>query len=309
MKIWDVAVVGELYVDHILSGFETWPKPGEEVVTDDYTREIGGGAATTACGLSRLGKAVNLVGMIGEADTAWFESRLADFGLSAHGLRRLAGKTGVTISVSTLEDRSFFTHVGVNRQLGEQLLSGETLIGLTRARHVHFAMPLAHSLAARLLPLLAEAGCTTSLDVGFQPDWFADPANLATCQAVDYLMPNEKEAALLCGGEAPETYLDFARRAGFQHGLVKLGARGAMGYDGEAVCAARPPKVAALDSTGAGDAFDAGFIDALIEGVSAEERLRRACICGALSTRVPGALGALPDREELWSVYELSYGS
>jgi sugar/nucleoside kinase (ribokinase family) len=71
----------------------------------------------------------------------------------------------------------------------------------------------------------------------------------------------------------------------------------------------RPPEVVAVDSTGSGDAFDAGFIDALLDGSKQEERLRRACICGALSTRVPGALGGLPNREELWIVYEQTYGS
>jgi sugar/nucleoside kinase (ribokinase family) len=85
--------------------------------------------------------------------------------------------------------------------------------------------------------------------------------------------------------------------------------RGAAGNAGGLPIAVSPPKVVAIDSTGSGDAFDAGFIDALLEGANEEERLRRACICGALSTRVPGALGGLPNREELWSIYEQTYGS
>src|SRR5581483_4928486 len=55
MKIWDVSIVGEIYIDHVMSGFQSWPAPGEEVVTEHYTREIGGGSANTACGLARLG--------------------------------------------------------------------------------------------------------------------------------------------------------------------------------------------------------------------------------------------------------------
>jgi sugar/nucleoside kinase (ribokinase family) len=51
----DVAVVGEIYVDHIFSGFPAWPLPGEEVTTEAYTREMGGGTIATACGLARLG--------------------------------------------------------------------------------------------------------------------------------------------------------------------------------------------------------------------------------------------------------------
>ena len=50
MKIWDVTVVGEIYIDHVMSGFETWPKPGEEVASDHYTREIGGGCQKRVVG-------------------------------------------------------------------------------------------------------------------------------------------------------------------------------------------------------------------------------------------------------------------
>jgi sugar/nucleoside kinase (ribokinase family) len=309
MKIWDVTVVGEIYIDHVMSGFETWPGPGEEVVTDHYTREIGGGSATTACGLSRLGKSVNLVGVIGYDDAPWLEQRLADFGVTNQGLRRVSGPTGVTLSVSTREDRSFFTHNGVNRQLSQELLTPETLLSLTRARHVHFAMPLPRGLAAMILPALTEAGCTSSLDVGYQPAWLTDWANHPTCQNVDYLLPNEKEAALLSGGGTPTDYFAFAQKLQMRSCILKLGVRGAMSNAGGVATAVTPPNVVAIDSTGSGDAFDAGFIDALLEGANEEERLRRACICGALSTRVPGALGGLPNREELWSIYEQTYGS
>jgi sugar/nucleoside kinase (ribokinase family) len=309
MKSWDVTIVGEIYIDHVMSGFQRWPGPGEEVVSEQYTREIGGGSATTACGLSRLGRSVNLVGVIGQDDAAWLERRLADFGVNSDGLHKLRGPTGVTLSVSTREDRSFFTHVGVNRQLGQELLSPGIVATLTRARHVHFAMPLACELAATLLPALAAAGCTSSLDVGYQPAWWQDEANHATCQAVDYLLPNEKEAALLSGGANPGDFFAFARKLRMRSAVLKLGAGGAMTETNGLLLTVRPPKVVALDSTGSGDAFGAGFIDALLEGATAEERLRRGCICGALSTRVAGALGGLPNREELWSVYEQTYGS
>lgn len=309
MKIWDVSIVGEIYIDHVMSGFQSWPAPGEEVVTEHYTREIGGGSANTACGLARLGKSVNLVGFIGDDDAPWVERRLRTFGVSSQGLRRAAGPTGVTLSVSTAEDRSFFTHIGVNKLLDAELLTAEMLPALARARHVHFAMPLPRKAATILLPGLAQAGCSTSLDVGHQPAWLNNEANRVTCQTVDYLLPNEKEAALLSGGNTPEDFLAFARRIRMRNSIVKLGARGALAEVEGVTVSVSPPPVAAVDSTGSGDAFDAGFIDALLEGASWEERLRRACICGALSTRVPGALGGLPTRGELWSVYEQTYGT
>jgi sugar/nucleoside kinase (ribokinase family) len=196
MKLWDVIVVGEVYVDHVMTGFATWPRPGEEVITDNYTREIGGGAAITACGLARLDRSVQLLAVIGASDGAWVEQRLKQFGVSLGGLRKVEGWTGITLSVSTREDRSFFTHIGANAHLERELRRRDTLTTLTQARHVHFAMPLPRTVGDRLLPLLRGAGTTVSLDVGFRPEWFDDPVNRALCQSVDYLLPNEKEAAL-----------------------------------------------------------------------------------------------------------------
>ena len=309
MKALDAIVVGEIYLDHVMSGFERWPAPGEEVVTDEYTRELGGGAATTACGLAKLGKSVGLIGVIGQEDADWVKRRLSDFGVTCEGLRKLPGRTGVTLSVSTREDRSFFTHTGVNRQLPMELLASGMLRALTRARHVHFAMPLTRVVADSILPAITAAGCTTSLDVGYQPAWLADENNHATCRAIDYLLPNEQEAALLSGAASPEHYFGFGRKLPLRNAVVKLGARGAMAESNGTLLAVSPPKVMAVDSTGSGDAFDAGFLDARLDGAGTEESLRRGCVCGALSTRKAGALNGLPSREELRTTRDQTYGS
>ncbi|WP_448663766.1 carbohydrate kinase family protein [Sphingomonas sp. CJ20] len=302
----DVAIVGEIYIDHVFSGFTAWPQPGEEVTTDAYTREMGGGAAATACGLSRLGRSVALVGLVGADDLPWFTGRLAAHGISASGLRVGDGATGTTISVSTAEDRSFFTHIGVNRQIGA-LAAGDGLAVLTSARHVHFAMPLARAVADIVLPALHDAGITTSLDMGYQPEWLSDPANRWTMAAVDHLIPNEKEAELLCGSTDIDAYFERAAALGLAHPMLKLGARGAAAREHGETVTVTPPSVTAVDATGAGDAFDAGFIDALLDGADARGRLQRGCITGALSTRKPGALAAIPDRLELWSIHDRTY--
>lgn len=302
----DVAVVGEIYVDHIFSGFPAWPLPGEEVTTDAYTREMGGGTIATACGLARLGRKVGVVGLIGADDRAWFEQRLAGYGVAFDGIRIGDGFTGTTISISTPQDRSFFTHIGVNSAVGA-LAMGDGLATLCAAAHVHFAMPVPHTVAQVVLPLLAERGITTSLDMGYQPEWLASPLNRPTITQVDYLMPNEKEAELLFGSTDVGTYFDHAARIGIRNPLLKLGARGAAALDNGEIVHVRPPVVQAVDATGAGDAFDAGFIDALLDAAPLRRRLERGCITGALSTRKPGALGGIPDAQELWTVHDRNY--
>ncbi|MEO6801827.1 MAG: carbohydrate kinase family protein [Granulicella sp.] len=308
MNQYDVAVVGEIYIDHIFTGFTAWPQPGEEAFAPDYHREIGGGAANTACALGRLGRTVNLIGAIGASDGDWFEERLLEFSVSSQGIKRCEGSTGVTASVSMRNDRSFFTYVGENGRLLDILRSKSILDTLGSARHVHFALPLDHGLASVLLPALRASGCSTSLDVGFQPAWLSSPEVLDTCRATDYFLPNEREALLLSGGDVTD-YLDFAGEKGLRAPLIKLGSRGAaMKKDGKLYEVASP-LVDVIDTTGAGDAFDAGFIDALLDDAGPEACLRRACICGGLSTRLAGALQGLPFRKEIGDIYEQTYTS
>ena len=308
MSQYDVAVVGEIYIDHIFTGFTAWPQPGEEAFARHYHREIGGGAANTACALGRLGRAVNLIGAIGASDAEWFEERLLEFGVSSHGILRTNGSTGVTASVSLLNDRSFFTYVGENHRLMDILRSDPILDSLQSARHVHFALPLDHGLAQALLPVLRAAGITTSLDVGFQPVWYSSSATLDTCRATDYFLPNEREALLLSGGGA-SNYLAFAEQNGLRAPLIKLGSRGAAMKVKGRMYEVASPIVDVIDTTGAGDAFDAGFIDALLDDADPVDCLRRACICGGLSTRLAGALQGLPLREEIGDIYEQTYTS
>jgi ribokinase len=299
----DLVVVGEIYVDHVLTGFGKWPQPGEEVYAKDYALDLGGGAAITACAVSRLGRSVSLVGAIGGTEKNWIEARLGEFGVKHHELRLAGTRTGTTVSVSSQADRSFFTFHGANAELEEHLDNGR----LAEARHIHFAMPIKAGLARRLLGELKSRGCTTSLDVGHHAAWLQDAANLRTCASVDYLLPNEREARIICQGDA-EQYLRFTRSHRWPSGVVKMGAGGAImrGIDG--TLRALPPSVHTVDTTGAGDAFNAGFIDALLDGKEQAECLRQGCVVGGLSTRTAGALRALPTRDELKACFEECYG-
>lgn len=307
MKTYDVAVIGEIYLDHVFTGFARWPQPGEEVFTTEYVQELGGGAAITACSLGRLGRSVMLVGVVGRHEIPWVAQRLAHFGVEGTGLLSGDGGTGVTVSISSRVERSFFTYVGVNAQLQESWAAAAMLESVTKARHVHLAFPIGARLADALLDRVQEAGCTASLDVGHQPQWLLDPANRATCARLDYLLPNEREARILAGGDAND-YLRFTETHGWPSGVVKMGAQGALMRDRGGPVRVMACAVESVDTTGAGDAFDAGFIDGLLDGERSEECLRRGCICGSLSTRAAGALSGLPGRRDFARCYEETYG-
>jgi sugar/nucleoside kinase (ribokinase family) len=305
---YDVTVIGEIYLDHVFSGFASWPSPGEEIFTEQYTWELGGGAVTTACALARLGRRVQLIGVVGTDQLSAIEDRLEDFGVRTDNLMSSSDRSGVTVSISTTQDRSFFTYRGANRQLPQMLRDRHDLLNkAAQSRHVHLAMPLSADDAAVVLPALRQHGATTSIDVGHHVTWLEDKRSLDLVRAIDYVMPNEKEAVLVAG--SPEGYLELCRSLGVRHALVKLGAVGAVMLSEGREYRAAPPEVETMDTTGAGDAFDAGFLDAMLAGLPPKQWIEHGCVTGALSTRAAGALQALPTREEAAAVCEENYAT
>lgn len=302
-KRWDVVSVGEIYIDHVFSGLLNWPQPGEEVFTRNYLRELGGGAAITACGLGLLGRTTAVFGVVGEVEAEWIRQRLGEFNVDSSNLRQVQGSSGVTVSVSVMNDRSFYSYAGSNELLDDYLWSSGLIDQLQQARHVHFAVPLERHQAEHVVPALRAAGCTVSLDVGWQPKWYLKQENLQTCREIDYFLPNRKEAEYLTGKQRPEEVLLGLEELGFTHVVVKMGPEGAAIHTGGNMLHVPSPDIKVVDTTGAGDAFDAGLIDAVLDGAGALETLRRAAACGALSTRTPGALRSLATRYELENRY------
>lgn len=305
---YDVTVIGEIYQDHVFSGFADWPVPGSEVFTEDYTWELGGGAITTACALSLLGAKVRLIGVVGETDYRVIAARLEAFGVSADSLILDKGRTGVTVSISTAQDRTFFTYRGVNDRLASYLAEHtEITADAAQARHVHLALPLEVEGGSGILQALKAQGATISIDVGHHAEWLQNAANWELMRMIDYVMPNEKESTMLAGG--PEAYLELCRQHGVAHALVKLGPAGAVMMSKGREYRAAPPAVELVDTTGAGDAFDAGFIHALLQGLPPQQCLQHGCVCGALSTRAAGALRALPTLDEAEAALEEFYAA
>lgn len=170
---------------------------------------------------------------------------------------------------------------------------------LARTRHVHaasfFLMP---RLAGALAGVFARArglGATTSLDTNDDPSGRWDPELLDPVLTVtDQVLPNAAEARALTGvakGVA-EAAAALARRGPLV--VVKNGAEGALAHDGTRVTTAPALPVEPLDTVGAGDSFDAGFVAAVLRGLGLADALAVAAACGSLSTRGRGGTAAQP---------------
>lgn len=299
-KQWDVITVGDVFLDLVMTGFRTWPQPGEEACAKTLRRELGGGAAITACGLSRLDRRVALLAMIGK-DADWLVARLAEFAVTPELLLvNQQEATGLTVSVSTAQDRALFTYPGANRELQSSLLTEPSVRqALTAARHVHLALPAIPALLSTLSRALRQTGITLSLDVGWQADWLRNRSNLQALSAIDLFMPNQREAELMTKQAEPEAMLRAFAKAGVRGVALKLGARGAMLLWEDKIYSCPPPAVKPRDTTGAGDCFAAGFLHAWLAGGAPLEWLQAGNVCGALSTQQLGGVDGSPTSRQI----------
>ena len=116
---------------------------------------------------------------------------------------------------------------------------------------------------------------------------------------IDYIFPNEKEAAFYTGQTAPEAMADVFLSYGIKNVIIKLGPDGCFFKNASSTLRIPGIPVDAVDATGAGDNFAAGFICRITEGCSIEDALLFGNACGALSTTAAGATTALKDREQV----------
>jgi sugar/nucleoside kinase (ribokinase family) len=214
-------------------------------------------------------------------------------GVAITDLRRRRELPAVSAALSTTRDRSFVTFTGVNDRLEARLFAPLRRVA---ARHVHFAFCPARCLRWRpLLAALRQRRITTSWDFGWHERLAADPGFLPLVDSLDYSFLNEQEAILYAGRPRLAAALAFwkTRRRPI---IVKLGARGSRWLSRDQDLEVPPPKVEVIDTTGAGDAFNGGFLSARLDGAGAADALRAGNRLGALSTRKAGGIDGVPRR-------------
>ncbi|WP_433257709.1 carbohydrate kinase family protein [Streptosporangium sp. CA-135522] len=294
----DLLVIGDANPDVILGPLEAplaFRQREQLVGTGALT--LGGSAAIMACGAARLGLKVAFAGRVGDDDAGrYVRDTLTARGVDTQALRLDAElSTPLTVVVTRGDDRAILTAPGTlaattGDDVPESLLTG--------SRHVHAASYFLMPELARALPVLLRTarthGATTSLDTNDDPSGRWDPLGLpAVLAETDILLPNAREARHLAGPAADS--LEAAAALLAARGplvAVKNGADGALCHDGRALTTTGGITVTPLDTVGAGDSFDAGFVAAVLAGLSPADALDVAAACGALSTRAHGGTTA-----------------
>ncbi len=301
-----VLVVGDANPDLVLRG-DVVPRFGQiEQLLDAADLVIGGSAAIMAHGVARLGRPVSLLAAVG-ADALGASQRdlLDGAGVdTAHLCERPEVPTGVTVVLSRGDERAILTFPGAIATLTAAEVSA-AIEATPDLRHVHVASLYLHpAFVDTLAPVLAGlrvAGRTVSLDTNDDPSgsWQGMDELLPN---VDVLLPNAREAIELAGLGAGADPVDAARALAGRGPLVvvKLGAQGAVAaaHDGT-VTTAGAAAAQVVDSTGAGDTFDAAFLDAWLAGTELAACLARAVRAGAHAVGAVGGTAGQPTASEL----------
>jgi sugar/nucleoside kinase (ribokinase family) len=247
------------------------------------TVQPGGSAANQAAWLASFGVNVDFVARVGAADVESETARFKAIGVAPHLVGDRTHETGRLIALIDPDgERSFLTDRGANqaleaRDIPDALIEGAALI------HLSGYSFFAPSPREAVFDVMRRAGnkpiSVDPASAEFLREVGADTF-VAWTRGAAILFPNEEEAAILAGSSEPET--QCARLAKhYPLVVIKRGAAGAEAAEGERRWCVNAPKIEAVDTTGAGDAFVAGFLAARIEGAEIDAALTRAVVAGS----------------------------
>lgn len=293
----DIAIVGELNLDLILYGLPEKMPTERELLAENFRMTLGSSSAILAHNLATLGTRVAFVSCVGPDPMGnialdYLRDRAMDL---SHIISSPSGtSTGVTLILPHGKERHILTYPGTMFELSYDHLD---LAYLKSARHFHMSSLYLHRgllpEAPRLFRELKSAGLTTSLDTNDDPDnrW----ENLDNILAfVDIFLPNEREARAICRTDNLGDAIDQLSRK-VQVLVVKTGAEGAVLQKGSERLTAAGNKVEVMDTVGAGDTFDAGFLHKFLASAPLDECLRFGNLCAAYSTTAAGGVSAFRD--------------
>jgi sugar/nucleoside kinase (ribokinase family) len=297
--MFDILVAGEINPDLILSGNVQAEFGQVEKIVDSALLTIGSSSAIFACGAARLGLKVAFIGVCGRDVFGRFmldemQKRGVDV---SNVVIRANGATGLSVILNQKTDRAILTHIGLIADLQAADIP-ENL--LAKTRHLHVASYFLQTKLQPDLPALFQhahsLGLTTSLDANYDPSekWLGFDELLS---ATNVFLPNKTEAlSITHANDIESASKQLAGKSEIV--AIKLGAEGALACKQNKITYARSVVLNVVDTVGAGDAFDAGFLYGYFNDWPLERSLRLACVCGALSTQQAGGTEGQPTLEE-----------
>ncbi|MCZ7496445.1 PfkB family carbohydrate kinase [Agrobacterium rhizogenes] len=280
-----VISIGRIYCDLIFTGLDQLPVLGRELFARDMEIAAGGGAFIAAAHFAHIGRPVALLARLGtDTFSRNIGEKMQQSGVDLQFLEHSAD-AGPQVTVATVvgHDRAFLT-----RRAGTALPSTlEAAFAWEKARHLHIAeFATLHEMPA-LISHAKDNGLSVSLDPSWDASLIYDKGLLRACAGVDVFLPNLEEAEAITGHADPEAALT-ALSGAFPVVALKGGAQGAWVSSPAGFHYAAAKKVPVVDTTGAGDAFNAGFIDAWLRREEEKLCLEAGVAAGSLAVQAAG---------------------
>jgi ribokinase len=303
-----VVTIGDINID-VIAHVPDYPQKGGEGLAEQGHIYCGGSAANTAIVLGRFGVNVGIIGRVGEDVLAPLAlAALTEAGVDGRCIQRdPETMTGIMlIAVTPDGERTMFGCRGANVRTDPRLLD-EDYIGQAQIFHLSGYSLLAapqRDAALRALEVAREARLTVTADLGLEAVMRVTDKVKAILPKVDILFPNQAEAEYLTGRRDVEGAIESLLDYGVRVVALKLGKRGGAIGSGEGIFTVPGFDVSTVDTTGAGDSFDAGIILGRLEGWGWRESALLADALGALTATVEGAGTSLAERGEVRAFLE-----
>ena len=305
-----VVCAGIVVADVILRPFSGLPEPGGLKLVERIGLYSGGCAANTALTLARVGVPTEVVASVGQDEFGEFLVRtLAGSGVGVAGVVRSPelGTSTTVVLVAADGERSFLHTIGANAGLHPEHFPAALL---HRCRILHFGGALLlpgfdGPPMAEVLCAARAAGALTSLDTAQDHSgrWYS---TLATClPELDVFMTSEREGAAIAGRDNPQEAASFLLDRGARFVAIKLGQRGCLVASAGERHRLPAFSVPVVDTTGAGDAFAAGFLAGLAAGRDLRSCGLLGCAAGARCVSHPGAAAFPVSMDDLLSLAQL----
>ena len=294
----DVLAIGELNPDLILTGLQDdGPRLGVEQEFGGYRLTLGSSTAISCVLMQRLGLKTALSACVGDDEYGRFCRQALEIEQVDTRLVEVCPgvETGLTICLPYPRDRMLLTCKGA------MALNPARAVGVDQLRtagHLHvgsfFLQTGLRPALAGLFALARALGLTTSLDTGWDPEqtWLTEDLR-ATLAKTSFFLPNQTEFEHLTGEADAARGAEKLLELGVGAVVLKRGALGAVHVGPEGMFDDPGFATDAIDTTGAGDAFNAGYLTAMMKGQPVSTRLAFGNACGSLTASAIGGTGGV----------------
>jgi sugar/nucleoside kinase (ribokinase family) len=287
MCSFDVIMPGYLFCDVLFQGLEDLPKLGEEIYSEAMHITVGG-AYNSLKTIHQLGLHAGLIADVGnDIFSKFILSEMQNSNIPTALIRQHERPMPtLTAILSFPHDRSFVTYM---KEIDNIESFWDEKLQQCHFKHLHLPglKEAYHSLG--LITHARSQGIPITLDCQWHPDLMQRDDIWDILRKVDVFLPNSKEAMRLTGARSPEQALTYLQQKHVRMSAIKIGDRGSIGYDDNgAQYQVNALKVKVVDTTGAGDNFDAGFLVGYLQGLPFKHCMAYGNVCGSLSVTALG---------------------